>query len=300
MTNGGDIELRYSSNNVFTGNNIAPSRYGAGFELESSNNNIIFGNNIWGSIELHDSSGNSISENNITKSGIQLWASSNNKIYGNSITNSSAGITLLWASHKNTIRGNNITNGEYGIRLSGSVDVGHRECPENNIIYRNNIANNTKAGVEIGGIITPGGALNNIFYHNNFLNNTPQVQIVRSYKNMWHNGYPSGGNYWSDYNGTDFYSGPNQDQLGGDGIGDTSYVIDENNQDNYPLMNPYALLGDLNNDGVVNILDISIFGKAYGSYPGHSRWNPTADLDGNGVINILDGVIIAKNFGKKW
>ena len=43
------------------------------------------------------------------------------------------------------------------------------------------------------------------------------------------NGYPSGGNYWNDYNGTD---------NNGDGIGETPYIINEDNQDNYPLMNP--------------------------------------------------------------
>ncbi len=36
-------------------------------------------------------------------------------------------------------------------------------------------------------------------------------------------------NYWNDYSGTD---------SNGDGIGDTPYIIDENNQDNYPSMNP--------------------------------------------------------------
>ena len=55
----------------------------------------------------------------------------------------------------------------------------------------------------------------------------------------WDDGYPSGGNYWSDYNGTDFYSGTNQNVTGSDGIGDTSYIIDVNNVDRYPLMSPW-------------------------------------------------------------
>jgi hypothetical protein len=49
--------------------------------------------------------------------------------------------------------------------------------------------------------------------------------------NIWDNAYPSGGNYWSDYSGVDANS---------DGIGDTPYVIDTNNQDPYPLMNPWT------------------------------------------------------------
>jgi hypothetical protein len=49
-----------------------------------------------------------------------------------------------------------------------------------------------------------------------------------------------GGNYWSDYNGSDDYKGPNQDQPGSDGIGDTNYSIDSDSVDNYPHMEPYS------------------------------------------------------------
>jgi len=49
--------------------------------------------------------------------------------------------------------------------------------------------------------------------------------------NTWDDGYPSGGNYWSDCTFEDQNS---------DGICDAPYVIDENNQDNYPLMSPWV------------------------------------------------------------
>jgi PKD repeat protein len=51
--------------------------------------------------------------------------------------------------------------------------------------------------------------------------------------NVWDDGYPSGGNYWNDYAGTDLYSGPYQNETGSDGIGDTWYPVG----DHYPLMN---------------------------------------------------------------
>jgi hypothetical protein len=38
----------------------------------------------------------------------------------------------------------------------------------------------------------------------------------------------------------DSYSGPYQNQTGSDGIGDTPHVIDGNNKDNYPLVQPWA------------------------------------------------------------
>jgi hypothetical protein len=54
---------------------------------------------------------------------------------------------------------------------------------------------------------------------------------------------------------------------------------------------------DLNGDGNVNILDMTIFAMAFGSTPDSARWNAKADINRDGKVNILDGVIIAKAFG---
>ena len=56
--------------------------------------------------------------------------------------------------------------------------------------------------------------------------------------NFWDNGYPDGGNFWSDYNGSDIKSGVLQDVSGSDGIGDLPYRIFPKAKvsDNYPLM----------------------------------------------------------------
>jgi hypothetical protein len=61
------------------------------------------------------------------------------------------------------------------------------------------------------------------------------VQIFSGYKNAWDDGYPSGGNCWSDYNGSDVYCGVYQNVTGSDGIGDAPYTIDSSNIDHYPL-----------------------------------------------------------------
>jgi hypothetical protein len=59
------------------------------------------------------------------------------------------------------------------------------------------------------------------------------------------------------------------------------------------------LCGDVNCDGKVDILDIATIAKAYGSYPGHPKWNPNVDLDGNNKIDIIDIAKAAKNYGKQ-
>lgn len=58
------------------------------------------------------------------------------------------------------------------------------------------------------------------------------------------------------------------------------------------------LKSDLNQDGAVNIQDLYIVAKAFGSRPGDLNWNETADVDKNGIVNIVDVFKVAKNFGK--
>ncbi|MCJ7423421.1 right-handed parallel beta-helix repeat-containing protein [Candidatus Bathyarchaeota archaeon] len=178
---------------------------------------------------LDFSSGNSIAGNNIAanKHGLVLvFDCSGNSIAGNNITSNGGGIDLSYSSNYNSISGNNIaaSNGA-GIDLSYSSNY--------NSISGNNIAASNGAGIDLS------YSSSNKIFHNNFENNMPQVFSPYS-ASIWDDGYPSGGNYWSDYTGVDLKSGPNQNQLGSDGIGDTPYTIDSNNTDHYPLMWPWG------------------------------------------------------------
>jgi parallel beta-helix repeat protein len=131
--------------------------------------------------------------------GVLLAFTSNAKITGNNLANNGAGI-YLWSSPNNTVSSNNVTNNGYGI-------------------------------------ISVSSSNNNIF-HNIFTDNPTQTYTEDS-SNIWDDGYPSGGNRWSDYTGTDIYSGPFQNETDSDGIGDSRYTVDPNNIDQYPLMGTY-------------------------------------------------------------
>lgn len=134
--------------------------------------------------------------------GIGLWYSFNNTIIRNEIINNTNGIRIKHYSEGNKIIGNKIENNSYGIWTWLS---------ENNRIW-----------------------------HNNFVSNSQQAYVVDSgYPNAWDDGYPFGGNYWSDYTSEDMYYGQYQNVTGRDGIGDTPYSIDAyDNVDRYPLMAP--------------------------------------------------------------
>lgn len=124
-----------------------------------------------------------------------------------------AQIFHLWDSSFNTITESNIGDEQLHLLFRYS---------NNNVIFRNNI---TAVDLGIGN--------SNIFFENNF--GRKFVWPVNE-ANSWDNG--SVGNYWSDY----FTKYPNASEIGNSGIGDTPYVIDVNNLDNYPLMAHYTVL----------------------------------------------------------
>ena len=228
------IQTSGTRNVTIKNTNIKGFYFGVYFKRASSN--ILFRNNITNNIygvQLYESSNNYISGNNIAKNryGIPLYYfSSNNTISRNDITNNDSGVWLSQSSNNN-ISENNITNNLWSIWLWN--------FSSNNTITRNSISNIACKPYQPTYNIYLQYSSNNIIYHNRFVNNsqTGQVYSIGSI-NVWDNGYPSGGNHWSDCTSVDSFSGPYQNETGTDGITDMPYVIDENNRDRYPLMPP--------------------------------------------------------------
>ncbi len=204
------IYIYRSSNNSLTGNNIS--------------------NNFHGIYLYFSSENNSITTNTVNNNfhGIYLvFSSENNSITTNTIANNTGYGITLYSSSTNTLTTNTITNNEYGIYLDSST----------NTLTTNTITNN-EYGIELTSV-----SGNNRIYHNNFINNTNQA--FDGGTNSWDNGYPSGGNYWSDFDtppegAYDHYTNSSQDVLGYDGIVDRGY--------HHPGLNPYNITGGSNQD----------------------------------------------------
>ena len=261
------IYLSYSSNNNVLTGNTASNNDIHGIYLKSSSNNHVTGNTASGGyygIYLYDSSNNTVSGNTASSNGdegIYLDSSSNNAITGNNASNNQDGIFVGYLSNNNTVSGNTASsNGDEGIYLDYS---------SNNTVTGNTVSNN-QYGIYLQ------ESNNNAIFHNNFMNNTQQVyNYSPSYANFWDDGYPSGGNYWSNYTGVD---------LDHDGIGDTEHVIDANNKDNYPLMGMFSDFKATSEHHVQTICNSSISDFQYNGTV--ICFNVTGETDTTGFCRI--------------
>jgi len=265
------LYIYYSNNNTISNNNI--SNNDEGMRIEGSNNNTVLGNTLSSNnndgINLLGSSNNTFKDNTVTMNnyaGIHLIHSKNCNIEKNIVTLNSIGIVLHDSSNYNLIEENKvqqnsegilldssnhnileanvvIENGGNGIRLHNSSynELNHNNASidDTGIVVENYSNNNTITGNNIAhnynGILVGYSSDNNTIYHNNINNNS--MNAADECKNTWDNGYPSGGNYWSDYPYDDDFNGPNQDIPGRDGIGDVPYEIPcEHGTDYYPLI----------------------------------------------------------------
>jgi hypothetical protein len=57
------------------------------------------------------------------------------------------------------------------------------------------------------------------------------------------------------------------------------------------------LVGDINNDGHVNTLDLLLLAAAFGSVTGDPNYSPACDLDHNGSVDVVDLLYLADNWG---
>jgi len=265
-----------------------------GISISSSDHIIVLRVNLTNNndgIVLTDSSYSTICGNKITANnfeGIYFYSSYSNTVSGNQIESNQFDGIYFYSSFSNAVSGNQIGSNEFdGIYLYYSTI---------NVITENNIADNENG-------ISSYYSSNNRIFHNSFGNNINQVN-PQACLDIWDDSYPSGGNHWSDYSGSDVFSGPFQNETGSDGIGDTPYAIDLSNRDNYPIMNPWAhKIGDVNFDGKVNVKDIYAVSRAYGTTlkgpnPPGRYYNPNCDLINDNKIDVKDMYIVCLRYGK--
>ncbi|MCW4035435.1 MAG: right-handed parallel beta-helix repeat-containing protein, partial [Candidatus Bathyarchaeota archaeon] len=219
------------SNNILDNNGFGVWLFGSS-DNKISHNELV--NNRESMLVQSESHNNIISNNKITSSNMGIKVdkySDHNTIQDNKIQTSrqqnsdgsDTGI-LLRRSSENIVVDNTIKNSAYGIWIDGA---------SNNIVKQNVIENCGESGITITRYVSydPNTRFtlritsnNNQIYHNVFVNSF-QVAIYSEQNTVWDNGVQ--GNHWSNYNGTD---------TDGDGIGDTPYIINANNQDNHPII----------------------------------------------------------------
>jgi parallel beta-helix repeat protein len=202
---------------------------------------------VFGGISLNGAP-NGVVENvtiSKTKNGITVYESDNATVTNSLVVSNHDGIGVFHSGRSGFVRivGNNISSNGLGIASSyaGPVMISGNNIDHNSIVTYNggafiigNTLSNSGVGVES----------DNTVFHNNFINTGATENrhcfVYPCDPVLMDDGYPKGGNYWSNLATVDNCSGPNQDVCSGpDGIADKPRVLD-NTIDRYPLTKPFA------------------------------------------------------------
>jgi len=256
------IHLLASEKNILNQNNMTANSYG--LYLQDSGNNTLQGSIMTRNMYNFGVSGSNLSHfvnrmdssNTVDEKPVYYWVNQRDRsvppdagyvalvnstnivakdLY---LTKNMQGVLIAY-SNNISIQNVTVTN-----TFSGGISMWQSK---NNTIKKNTIAQNL-----VGVFVRNSTA--NVFYHNNFIDNTKQIESDGTSTNVWDHGYPSGGNYWTDYAGEDKKSGFSQDIAGADGKGDTAFVINSNNRDRYPLMGRITVF----NAGTWNNVDYEV------------------------------------------
>jgi len=178
--------------------------------------------NNWNGIYVTHSRDISIKGNNANSNfdyGIKFFNSSSSLASENNVDNNGWAGIGLFRSPSSILVGNEANFNTYNL---------HVVLTNNSVITRNNAQNKLR-----GYSIAVYYSHNNIIYHNMFVDSLLYVETRNSTpfipRNSWDNGLE--GNYWSLYKGVD------ADE---DGIGDTPFMVGQNNVDNHPLMGKFS------------------------------------------------------------
>jgi parallel beta-helix repeat protein len=253
-----------------------------------SNNNTIENNKIIDcdiGIQLSHCFGNNMTNNqleNCNQSGIYARHSMNSNMTGNVIANSLIG-TFFFECGNTTFSGNRLENNTYVPIQYSKTDVSVLEIESAKTVLGRTQSMPVKVAVTNHGNFSAAFGVT-LYANETIIGTFANVTLSSGNSTMltfdWNTTQWSTGNYtvWA-------YAEPllgetdTQDNLL---VGRAIYV---------------TIMGDINADGKVNIIDIFTTAMGFGSKIGDQRWNPNADINEDETINILDIVAIAEEFG---
>jgi parallel beta-helix repeat protein len=219
----GTIEI-LRNNTVFNGrgNTISCSNYEQyGVKLDSVANVTVTGLIIRGSptgcfygIALTNSTNCHVTNNTVTDVNSYYWS-----LYPY------VGIYIS-GGKQNTVSQNVLLNNLGGMRIANTSD---------NLIVANFIDCEYHQAYGYPRAVSLSYAVSNRFYRNSFML-TDIVTSTTGSNNTWDNGFPNGGNYWSNYQSHN----PTPRKINNTGVYDVAYVIDDENIDHYPLAEIYT------------------------------------------------------------